>query len=134
MVVLLILLAVIAGIFLYLYFTTVSIPRIDELIIIDYPKPNAIIGSPLKVSGQARGNWYFEASAPVKIVDDLNNVLGVKYITAQGDWMTTDFVPFLGEIEFAAPNTPAGKVIFQKDNPSGLPENDRSVEISVRFR
>lgn len=127
------LVAVIASIFLY--FNQVSAPQnTQDMIMIDYPKVDSIIQSPIDVSGSARGSWFFEASAPVVIVDGDGNVLGAKYITANGEWMTTDFVPFTGSIDFMESKTAIGKVIFQKDNPSGLPEYDLSYEVPVRFR
>src|ERR1035437_820195 len=33
-------------------------------------KAGDMVANPLEVSGEARGNWYFEASFPVKIYDD----------------------------------------------------------------
>jgi hypothetical protein len=53
---------------------------------------------------------------------------------AQGDWMTENWVPF--NIEFTFPDQPAGSrgtIVMLKDNPSGMPENDDSVEIPVMF-
>ena len=33
------------------------------------PLPNANISSPLVISGEARGNWFFEGSFPVLLTD-----------------------------------------------------------------
>jgi len=52
---------------------------------------------------------------------------------AQGDWMTTEFVPFEAVLEFAVPQTEFGTLILEKDNPSGLPQNADSISIPVRF-
>jgi hypothetical protein len=49
--------------------------------------------------------------------------------------MTTGYVPFEGTLEFT--NTEYGDygfLILQKDNPSGLPENDDAVEFKVLFK
>src|SRR5690606_22506193 len=98
------------------------------------PAVNAFVSSPLNVAGVARGNWYFEASFPIEVVDANGKRLGLGIAEAQGDWMTEDFVPFESVIEFSAvPTTQTGKVILHKDNPSGLPEHDARVEIPVRF-
>lgn len=59
-------------------------------IIVDSPAPNAVISSPLTVTGTARGTWYFEASFPVRLLDDLGNELAVAPAQAQGDWMTNE--------------------------------------------
>jgi hypothetical protein len=103
------------------------------LIIVSEPQPLALIASPLTIRGQARGTWYFEASFPVRIVDAAGNVLGRHFVTAQGEWMTENFVPFEGVLEFAAPQTRTGTLILEKDNPSGLPENADELRIPIRF-
>jgi hypothetical protein len=105
----------------------------DDLIHVSVPLPNVLVQSPLVVKGEARGSWYFEASFPVKILDANGKQLGAVPAQAQGDWMTTDFVPFQATLSFTLPTTETGIVVFQKDNPSGLPENDRSVSIPVYF-
>ncbi len=97
------------------------------------PAYNAHIGSPLKVEGTARGFWYFEGSFPLMLVDANGDTVGEGIATAQGEWMTEDFVPFSGEVTFSAPVSGEGTLILRKDNPSGMPENDDSIEISVRF-
>lgn len=105
----------------------------DDLIHVFVPLSNVLVQSPLVVKGEARGNWYFEASFPVKIIDANGQVLGQVPAQAQGDWTTTDFVPFLATLQFATSTTETGTVVFQKDNPSGLPANDKSVSIPVYF-
>lgn len=104
-----------------------------DMIRVDMPLPNVLVQSPLMVKGQARGNWYFEASFPVKIFDANGKQLGVVPAQAQGDWMTTDFVPFQATLIFDKPTTESGVVVFQRDNPSGLSENDASVSVPVYF-
>jgi len=111
---------------------------IDEeesaLIKIDNPKPNQAIESPLFVKGKARGSWYFEASFPVKLFDDNGFLLGARPAQALGDWMTEDFVDFSVTFPFAAPSTPTGRLVLEKDNPSGLPENADELIIPVYFK
>jgi hypothetical protein len=106
---------------------------ISQLIQVNLPLPNQKVTSPLKISGKAVGNWYFEASFPVKILDANGNMLGSAPAQAQGDWMTTDFVPFEVTITFDKPATATGTVALLKDNPSGLPEHDNSISIPVSF-
>ncbi len=122
---------IIVGIFIYSNRATAP----NDLIFIDNPKPNDEISSPLNFSGRARGYWFFEASAPVRVYDANGLELGVGLATVEGgEWMTENFVPFLGSVIFSQPKTATGKVVFEKDNPSGLPEHDRKVEIPVRFK
>ena len=105
----------------------------DDLIHVTVPLADVLVQSPLVVKGEARGSWYFEASFPVKVFDSNGKLLGQVAAQAQGDWMTTDFVPFQATLSFDAPTTEAGTVVFQRDNPSGIPANDRSVTIPVYF-
>jgi len=104
-----------------------------DLIVVDSPKPGDYVQSPLTVTGKARGSWYFEASFPVQLLDGNGNVLASGPAQAQGDWMTTDFVPFSITLPFTAPGTAAGTLVLRKDNPSGLPEKEDYLSLPVRF-
>jgi len=104
-----------------------------NLIRIDYPRPNTIISSPLSISGQAVGYWYFEASFPVELYDSSGNLLGQGIATAQSDWMTEDFVPFEVDLEFQKPTDKYGLLILRKDNASGDPRLNDSLEVPVIF-
>lgn len=108
--------------------------ELADVIVMDSPKANQKISSPLAVSGQARGTWYFEAQFSGRLVDEAGTELGIGIFTAQGEWMTENFVPFSGTIEFSAPNSATGKLLVDKNNPSGLPEHDAQLVIPVRFR
>ena len=102
------------------------------------PQPGDSVGSPIRITGEARGYWFFEASFPVVVVDWDGIILAEGIATANGDWMTESFVPFTAEIEYAEPSVPdfntRGAIILKKDNPSGLPENDDAIEIPITFR
>ncbi len=110
-------------------------PNNNNMITVSSPLPNTVISSPLLVQGQARGPWYFEASFPVKLYDANNNEVALTppYIMTANDWMTTDFVPFQASLTFTPPATPTGTLVLQKDNPSGLPENDDQLIIPIKF-
>ena len=96
----------------------------------------SVIQSPLALSGRARGTWYFEASFPIELRDDTGKTLAVAIATAQSDWMTEDFVDWTATMTWSATSTTAtsGVLIFKKDNPSGLPEHDASIEMSVLLK
>jgi hypothetical protein len=100
-------------------------------IIVTCPEPNQCVSSPLTVKGKARGSWYFEASFPMRLQDAQGNELAVGNGKASGDWMTENFVPFEGTLEFTVTKQTKGKLILENDNPSGLPENAKKIEIPV---
>jgi len=106
----------------------------SNLIVVTNPKSGQTISSPLAVQGQARGNWYFEASFPVRLLDANGKELAVVPAQAQGEWMTTNFVPFQATLRFATSTTRTGTLVLEKDNPSGLPQNAAQIRIPVVFR
>ena len=97
-------------------------------------KADTKISSPLKITGQAQGTWFFEASFPVKILDGNDQVLTQGIAQSHGEWMTADLIPFTAELKFIAPSTDQGTLVLQKDNPSGLPANDAALVVPIRFR
>lgn len=104
-----------------------------DMIQVTSPGAGATVGSPLTISGRARGTWYFEASFPVKLLDGNGNQIAIAPAQAQGEWMTEDFVPFSVTLTYTKPATPNGTLILQKDNPSGEPQFDASIFIPVNF-
>lgn len=92
------------------------------------------IPSPLGISGQARGTWYFEGDFPIEIRDNSGNLVAQSFATAQGEWMTENWVDYRAEIRFSPPQTESGFLILRKDNPSDLPEHDAELKLPVRFK
>jgi|RhiMetdeSRZDD1v2_1073273.scaffolds.fasta_scaffold1231981_2 immunoglobulin-like protein involved in spore germination len=98
------------------------------------PLPDAIIQSPLTLEGRARGPWFFEASFPVYLLDAGGDTVAMIPATAQGEWMTREFVPFKATLTFTPPASPTGTLVLAKDNPSGLPEHAAELRVPIRFR
>lgn len=105
----------------------------DDLIRVDARFASTTFTSPMTVTGTARGGWYFEASFPVELRDANNSLLASSVAQAQGDWMTTNYVPFTTTLTFGTPTTATGTLILKKDNPSGMPQNDNQLVIPVQF-
>lgn len=112
-------------------------------IVVDEPRPFEVVTSPLIVKGKARGTWYFEASFPIVLTDWDGKIIAEHYAEANGEWMTTDLVPFEGMLDFESPVfegadkdhfSRRGYLILKKDNPSGLPEHDDALEIPILFQ
>jgi hypothetical protein len=103
-------------------------------VVVDSPKPNSKISSPLMVRGMARGMWFFEAVFPITLINKEGKEIITSQARAEGDWMTEKLIPFSAEIIFPLQNKgERGTLILKRDNPSGLPENDASVSIPVIF-
>jgi hypothetical protein len=113
--------------------------KADE-IKLNIPAPNTVIENPLTIRGQARGNYFFEGSFPIVLTMWDGLIIAEGVAIAEGDSMTTDFVNFSAELEYTNPYKiqdpefmKQGFVILKKDNPSGLLENNSSLEIPIFF-
>ena len=102
-----------------------------DLIRVAMPGPGEEIKSPFIAKGEARGYWFFEASFPVKLFDGNGKEIAMGIAQAEKEWMTTEFVPFSAPLTFAKPSTAEGILVFEKDNPSGLPEHADALESLV---
>lgn len=105
----------------------------DVLIYVNSPKANSTITSPVNISGTVPGNWSFEATFPIDILNSSRQVIGQGYATLEGEWMTEEQVPFSASVSFSQPGTQTGFILLKNANASGLPEHDDSIEIPVRF-
>ncbi|MBI4049625.1 MAG: hypothetical protein HY395_02295 [Candidatus Doudnabacteria bacterium] len=103
-------------------------------VVVETPTRGALAASPLNIKGKARGTWFFEANLPVTLKDQNGKILAQKGFQAKGEWMTEDYVEFEDSLTFSAPTTEFGVLVIENDNPSGLPENEKSFAVPVRFR
>lgn len=95
------------------------------------PAPGASVGSPLRLAGQAVGNWFFEGTFPVRIVGANGEELASGYVTADGPWMTTRFVAYKGALPFSVTEPTRATLILQRANPSALAVHDASVRVPL---
>jgi len=105
----------------------------EDLIIVENPKPEEEISSPLFISGKARGYWFFEASFPIELIDENNNLISSTIAEAKAEWMTEEFVPFEAYLNFPNTKTDKGFLVFKKDNPTGMKEYDDELKVPVYF-
>jgi hypothetical protein len=96
-------------------------------IIVELPFPGAVTGKEFSVIGRARGPWFFEASFPIEVLDKDGKRLAISFAQAEGEWMTTEFVRFKGDVKVPESYIGPATLILHKDNPSGLPEHDASI-------
>jgi len=111
--------------------TTTAPAPLHDKVSVTSPAPHSTVGHTITVLGSAPGQWYFEAQFPIKVRDENDNVIGSAPASAQGDWMTTSLVPFKALISIDSKFHGNATIILLKDNPSGLPQNDDSLEIPV---
>jgi len=114
--------------------TAVAPAATDSLVHLAVPAPGDTVRSPLLVSGEARGTWFFEASFPIRLLDADGREVAVTHATAGSDWMTTEFVPFSASVTFASPAAGSiGTLVLRTDNPSALPEFEDGRRIPIVF-
>lgn len=105
-----------------------------DLIQVELPYPGAVVGKEFSVLGKARGTWFFEASFPVVLLDKDGRILAQGIAQANGDWMTTEFVPFKADLKVNDPNyIGKGTLILKKDNPSGDSVRDASASFEINI-
>jgi hypothetical protein len=105
----------------------------DPAVRVRGPRAGEVVTSPLLVTGEARGPWFFEATFPVQLRAADGRLLAQSYAQAKGEWMTETFVPFFAELQFEPPAVAEGELVLEKANPSDLPEHAGQVRIPVRF-
>jgi hypothetical protein len=100
------------------------------------PALNGTVVSPVVAGGSVTGGgWFFKGTFPIRVVDADGTVLGVgQAVAAQGDWASTGTVLWSGIVTFKDPHSATGTILFSKDGPSGLPQNDGSFGLPIRFR
>jgi hypothetical protein len=92
-----------------------------------------IISSPFTIKGQAQNKWFFEGVFPIILKDASGKEIVRTQARAKTDWTVPGFVPFEAILSFKTSTATDGKLIFQNDNPSGLPENQETFELPVKI-
>ncbi len=98
------------------------------------PKLLQSVSSPFKISGEVRGSWFFENQFIVSLTDWDGKIISETTASSSKNWMTEDFIPFSAEIEFEIPDnlySTRANLILQKNNASGFPEHDDSLEYVI---
>ena len=98
------------------------------------PSSNSKVNSPLYVTGRVPAGWMFEGIVQVKLLDAGRNIIAQSpgKEAHPGTWMDTEPDEFKSTLTFTT-SAKSGFLVVSADNPSGLPENDKSYEIPVKF-
>ncbi|MFA6197765.1 MAG: Gmad2 immunoglobulin-like domain-containing protein [Patescibacteria group bacterium] len=106
--------------------------ELSDLIQLDSPRANRVINSPISGNGQARGSWFFEASFPVRLEDANGRVIAQTQAQADGDWMTSEFVPFTFSLTAQLTYNQTYWLVLERDNPSGQANTTQALRVPVR--
>lgn len=99
------------------------------------PKANEEIKSPVVIKGYVNGDGWtgFEAVAGViKILDKNGELLASAPLAIQGEWTKLPAY-FETTLDFVDSESGDAKIVFSNENPSGLPENDRTFALPIKF-
>jgi len=106
----------------------------SDQIVLTAPARDAVLTSPLEIRGRARGTWFFEGDFPLVLLDGRGDAVAQGFATAEGEWMTNEFVPFSAVLRFEPPDPGRGRLILKKDNPSDRRDLDDALVVPVGFR
>lgn len=95
----------------------------DISVSVTQPELGATITSPVTVTGQAPGTWFFEAVLQFEILSDDGGVVGEEIFVTDEMWMTEDLLDFSLEIEFDSPDANLGFIKVIKHDVSDIPRN-----------
>lgn len=103
----------------------------DDLVKVSYPLILGVTNREFEIKGKARGQWFFESSARVKILNNTGKPIYEGTVTATGDALTKDYVPFIGKVKVPEGYSGMATLVLLNDNPSGLPENESTVSFPI---
>jgi hypothetical protein len=106
----------------------------SDQIVLTLPARGAVVTSPLEIRGRARGTWFFEGDFPLVLLDGRGTAVARGFASAEGEWMTSDFVPFSATLRFRSAHPGRGRLILNKDNPTGRRERDDALVVPLRLR
>lgn len=105
----------------------------QNMIRVTEPTVDTVVEGTVTVLGEARGTWFFEATAPVEVQTREGVVLARGYVEALGEWMTEEFVPFRGMVDLSGFDEEAVVLVVKRADPRGEDE-EKTVEIPLRLK
>ena len=103
-------------------------------LVLDSLKDGDTVDEGFEVKGSVSGSWFFEGSFPVRVLNMQGEIVKSIPVTTQDDWMTEDLVSFSFKLDTQFKGESIVVLRFEKSNPSGLEENDDSVQISITIK
>lgn len=111
-----------------------TIIKNTEEIIVTSPELTNSISSPFKIIGKVKNSWMFEGSFSVDLLDSNHQYINKSVCNevTPGSWTSEEMIDFVCDLKFQTQSS-SGYLKFFADNPSGLPQNEKSSEIPVKF-
>jgi len=97
------------------------------------PAVGSTTTSPLRVTGVAPNDWYFEAVFDAVLLDAQGNLLTQAPAQAQSDWTKPGPVPFKAVLSYAVDATQTGTVVLTEDQTGKGEDGDDAPLREVRI-
>lgn len=98
-----------------------------------FPSPGGTIVGPLVIRGYVPKSWTFEGQFRMQLLDSKRNIILDDRVPVEWDSENSKNTLYFVESYNFHTNAGSGFLILRNDNPSGLPENEKSTEIKVKF-
>ncbi|MBI4444754.1 MAG: Gmad2 immunoglobulin-like domain-containing protein [Acidobacteria bacterium] len=105
----------------------------DTGIVVLQPTPGQEITNPVRISGKARGLWFFEGQFPVSLRDQNGHAVARSYAKAKEEWTRPELVAFEAELEFPADSNGEAQLVFERIH-QGTGAVVQSFEVPVRLK
>lgn len=97
------------------------------------PQPDATLTGPLIIKGYVPKNWTFEGQFRLQLLDNRRNIILADRVPVEWDAKNQkEILYFVSSYNYRT-TASSGFLVLQNDNPSGLPENSKRIEIPVKF-
>ena len=93
--------------------------------------PGQKVSGVVKITGSIKNNYFFEGNILVNILASDKKLLKAGHGTATTPWMTSGPVSFETSLDFSSLPQGIAYIEIHNDNPSGLPQNDKSILVPV---
>lgn len=105
-----------------------------SILILDNIKDGDTVDEGFEIKGRVSGEWFFEGTFPVRVLNTQGEIIESLIATSKGDWMTSNLVDFTFTLDLDLDKESIVKIVFEKSNASNLVENDDSASITVTVK
>ena len=97
------------------------------------PQPGETLVGPLVIKGYVPKSWVFEGQFQMKLLDNKRRLIVQGRVPVEWDGDNKKDPLYFVESYNYRTSAESGFLVLGNDNPSGLPENQKSYEIAVKF-
>lgn len=103
-------------------------------LVLENLKDGDIVDEGFEVKGKVSGEWFFEGTFPVRVLNEQGEIIKSLSATTQDDWRTSDLVSFTFKLDTQLEQESIVVLRFEKSNPSGLEENDDYAQVTITIK